>query len=399
MTELYNIDSIEIKGTKIDKIATFYNKFFNDKNKIIPSVKCVEDIVSSMSSGSVKSAFDFNKQHQSNILNNELIVDGDYDMTYNTNITLNTDNTFLYPENCLNNCSHDKVYISSNVKQFDSDINYDLKKEKTLVEVPSSIMARLDSYSSSGTIYTLSLQFYNFEVGTVYTLKDYFFGSGSNLVTFKDDADLSNFYKDEACTTNYNGSTQINSEFVYFKPTSSSEYDNTINFDLTNENLTIAQNLFVTNYNETHKKITISGFKTNIINISNKNIKEIYVSDEITTIGFNIISSAYDGLKIYYNKCKFNSITDAKNSHLYINSSGDLQNYTSLTNGPKNLHLSSSFFNNMKITSETSTYKNIFSGSTITTIYVKNNLNTNLTDEELLTKLKTILGFENIILE
>lgn len=399
MTELYNIDSIEIKGTKINKIATFYNKNFNDKNKIIPSVKCVEDIVSSMSSGSVKSTFDFNKQHQSNILNDELIVDGDYDMTYNTNITLNTDNTFLYPENCLNNCSHDRVYISSNVKQFDSDTNYELKKEKTLVEVPNSISVMLDKYESSGTIYSLSLKFINFEVGKVYTLKDYFFGSGSNLITFAADANLINFYKDELCTINYNGNTQINSEFVYFKPTSPSEYENMVDLALTNENSTIAENLFSINESETHKKITISGFKTNIINISNNNIKEIYVSDEITTIGFNITSSAYDGLKIYYNKCKFNSITDASNSHLYINSSGDLQNYTSLTNGPKNLHLSSSFFNNMKITSETSTYKNIFNGSTITTIYVKNNLNTKLTNEELLTQLKTILGFENIVLE
>ena len=130
MTELYNIDSIEIKGTKIDKIATFYNKNLTNKNKIIPSVKCVEDIVSS---GSVKTTFDFNKQHQSNILNDELIIDGDYDLTYNINIALNSDNTFSYSENCLNNCSHDRLYISSNVKQLDSDISYDLKKEKILV--------------------------------------------------------------------------------------------------------------------------------------------------------------------------------------------------------------------------------------------------------------------------
>lgn len=384
MTNLYNVKSIEIRGEKIEKVATFYNPNFKDKNKIIPTLAYLDSVPSTGN-------FDFNKQHQSNILNDEIIVDASSepvsDITYKSKISIN--DTFNYVEDALSDCTHDRVYLSSKARNLNGDEVYDLFN----IEFASynSDKYNFDYYSTDSVVSRVSFNFYG-EVGRIYKLSNYFFGSGTNLIKFANPSKQKIFYKDVKCTESYAGSTTINAEVVYYK---AEKIDEVFDFVGNNANYNIAEPLLNTDL--TNK--IFEGTEKNTINVSNSKIKEIVVSDKTSIISLNITANAADDLKIYYPNCDIKNIVDAKSSHLYISGK-----YTShiidLSNGPENLHLPADYFDNVEITWTTTVGMfGDFSNTNVETIYVKNNLNTKLSDENLLTVLERILKISNVVLE
>lgn len=131
MTDLNNIKKIVINGNEITKVAKHYNKnaYADNKIKTAATVQALEEAIEA---NKVPCDFEFNKQHETNVIYDELIVkdtDGTkyFDYTYNISITRDdTAKTFSYSETSLANVNREKVYIASTVKDFNTNEIYTL---------------------------------------------------------------------------------------------------------------------------------------------------------------------------------------------------------------------------------------------------------------------------------
>lgn len=382
MTELFNIKSITINGNTIDRVATFYNPKFANKNKVAPSLKCVEELVSGMAS-----SYDFNRQHSDNIRNGFLVVDSsNYDLSYGVKVEV-SGNKFSYPADAFDKCTHDRLYLADKVKIQDSDtvLTFDGTKE-----VLAPIYYYLDEYISSEHIEGLSLEFRDLTPGTVYTMKDYFFGSSSNALELDETSRLKYFYKDKDCTESFGYVSSISSDVVYLK--TEEETSTSVFLKVNDNNIAKAEAMFP-GYENT--KIFVES--ASVITVGNNKISEITVGDIDSKI--SITSTAKDGLKVYYPKCKICNFSDAKASHLYISGkyTGHIEG---LSNGPVGLHLSADFFDNVQISSETvaGTFGS-YDSTDVVNIYVENDLNSTLSNDDLIIQLRRILNFSRVYLE
>lgn len=120
MRSLNNIQSITINGNKINKIERTYRPNLKNKYCSVPTQKTTEDAIAYFKEHSNDCDFEFNNKHNTNMLfdNVDVIKDSEDDISktvpYNipVEISKTTDLSFDYPSDCLNQATTSTVYLS-----------------------------------------------------------------------------------------------------------------------------------------------------------------------------------------------------------------------------------------------------------------------------------------------
>lgn len=394
MTDLYNISSLTVNGVYVNDISKFYCPHMDDEDneKSLATVKCVKDAIA-------KNETLFDVIHHSNMMRDEMTFElsafesnADYDTTYN--IKVNSYPSYYYPEDALNQCTQQRVFVPSNIRynyKHEIDDNY----EKGYVSPPVGLHYQLKYQASDDVIY----MYLDFDVtpspGAILKLSDNFFGGvvSDDNVIFDDTEDLNDLFADEACTQSYSGYHEIKDEIVYFKPTS---LIRKFNFKLTFDNLDRAIALF--GQTQTNAKITVKDFNFRKIVINNPNIEELTFSSNLKYYAITI-GEKQEFMIIDYPNCQISNVIDNGFSTLLRVSApyyNQIKNI--ITNGPMYLYLAKGFFDDVIINSQTpSGFFGNFSCSDIVEIWIEPGINSDLEEKTLIVELRRILCFEGTI--
>lgn len=120
MSMITNAKSISINGNRVNKIAINYNPYGKTKATTLVSEKVLEDVIAK---NKTPCNYVFDKQHELNLTNKNIVVDGNQDVTYGTTISnfIESDKVFFYSKtNYLTNSTANVVYMSNTIKILES---------------------------------------------------------------------------------------------------------------------------------------------------------------------------------------------------------------------------------------------------------------------------------------
>lgn len=399
--ELYNIKKIILSGNEINKISTAYNPNAKNKDKIAMTVKALEEAVAA----NVKPCdFDFNRQHETNMAFDELIIKEDtektntsqitggtakvyYDMTYNIRLEKDeTLNKFYYPNGCLTEVSTSTVFIAGSIKEFNNPEEIEFVESTEATSSDVSVYAYIDS----GCVYA------NLQKEGTYSIDGSFFNTSKGRICFEYSYDLpDHFYKDKECTThidedyyvawNYSGDDVAyylkDSVTVYFNQTFEMTFDGSSK---------LLSEGWDTEY-KTHKPMKMF---THNINIPTETIEDVYVSRNLGLYHLSANLSSYDTLNVYAPTLNLSNGFDFSNGDATTNVFIDKINAEeTVDDGVSNIHLTSKFFNNAFIDDSSRGDFGYFDD--VSTVYVEDNLNTTLTGDALVSKLEYVLCYRS----
>lgn len=389
MTSLYNIKTIDINGNSVDKIAKNYNTHLKNKTTQVASLKAVEECINL---NKTICNYEFNKQHNLNLTYGNIVVKDNYDVTYNTCVSLNEDtNTFIYDtQKIISGVTSKVVYVSKTVKKFNTNETYTFD-----VQYGAPITTILDSTKKS--------LYFNYPRDEPFglVLKPGFFNYDSGFLVLTEETK-------NTLLTSYN--KKINHVYTKFLE---EDFEK-----VTEGGYKLKDDVGIVLLENTLEITTLSTIPDSYDNLSiicarNSSYNMVFKSDIIETlymddIGLYITSSNFvmPNLKdVYYNKnLSINNPTLPSTTDLHV-----MYSYRKLGLGLdiaasvtcKDLYITSEFFDNVDLDTVVVKYFGDWSNKYVTKISRLivdiSDINCTLTGDALKTRLRTILALNNSI--